>query len=62
MIVNFYHVIPNNRKFTRLIASRNIECIPQKGTFINFSGQTFVTDKVVLSINKSEYAVYMHRV
>lgn len=62
MIVNFYHAIPNNRKFTKLIAFRNIECVPQKGTFIEFSGQTFVVDKVVFNIDKSEYTVYMHRV
>lgn len=62
MIVNFYQVIPNNRKFTKLIAFRNIECIPQKGTFIEFSGQTFMVDKVIFNIDKSEYAVCMHRV
>ena len=62
MVVYLYHAIPNNRKFTKLIAFRNIECVPQKGTFIEFSGQTFVADKVVFNIDKGEYAVYMHRV
>ena len=62
MIVNFYHAVPNNRKFTKFIAFRNIGCIPQKGTVIEFSGQTFMADKVVFNIDKSEYAVYMHRV
>lgn len=62
MIVNFYYAIPNNRKFTKLIVFRNIECVPQKGTFIKFSGQAFIVDKVVFNIDNSEYAVYMHRV
>ena len=63
MIVNFYQaIIFNNRKFTKLVAFRTIECVPQRGTFIEFSGQTFVVDKVVFNIGKCEYAVYMHRV
>ena len=62
MIVNFYHTTPNSRKFTKLIAFRNIECIPQKGTFIEFSGQTFIVDKVIFNIDKSKYAVCMCRV
>lgn len=62
MIVNFYYTMHNSRKFTKLIAFRNIECIPQKGTLVEFSGQTFIVDKVIFNVDKSEYAVCMRRV
>lgn len=62
MIAKFYKKNGIEARNYKLIASKNIDCIPQKGTFIEFSGQTFVADKVVFNIDKSEYAVYMHRV
>lgn len=40
MIANFYKKNGIEARNYKLIASKNIDCIPQKGTFIMFSGAT----------------------
>lgn len=64
MIVNFYKKVGvewhRNHSY-KLIASKNIGCIPQKGTFITLSGQLFTIDRVCFDIDKCEYNLYIVR-
>lgn len=63
MIANFYKkngIEAHNYK--KLIASKNIDCIPQKGNLIVFSGQLFVIDKICFNLDKCEYNIYIVRV
>ena len=67
MIVNFYKVyncnkVHNSHNSKVLLASKNIDCIPQKGNLIVFSGQLFVIDKICFDIDKCEYNLYIVRV
>lgn len=62
MIVNFYKTSGYNSRNDTLIASKNIECVPFKGTYIKFSGQFFVVEKVWFDIDKCVYNVYIVRV
>lgn len=63
MIVNFYkQLIGEHIKEATLICSKNIECIPTIGIYVRYSNQYFKVIKVIFDIDKSEYAVYMHRV
>ena len=61
MIANFYKKNSIEARNCRLIASKNIDCIPQKGTFIKFSGRLFVVDRIYFDINKCEYNLYIIR-
>lgn len=63
MIANFYKkngIEVHNYK--KLIASKNIDCIPQKGNLIVFSGQLFVIDRICFNLDKCEYNIYIVRV
>ena len=63
MIANFYKkngIEAHNYK--KLIASKNIDCIPQKGNLVVFSGQLFVIDRICFDIDKCEYNIYIVRV
>lgn len=63
MIANFYKKNGiEARNYYKLIASKNIDCIPQKGNLIVFSGQLFVIDKICFDIDKCEYNLYIVRV
>lgn len=61
MIANFYHVVHYDYKHAKLIASKNLECIPEKGTFIMLSGQLFVINRAHLNLDKCEYNFYIVR-
>lgn len=64
MIVNFYKrtgVEWHRDHDYKLIASKNIECIPQKGTFIKFSGQLFTVDRIYFDMYTCEYNAYIIR-
>lgn len=63
MIVNFYKK-DTTKKHNNcyLIATRNIECIPQKEMLITFSGQLFIAHSVYFNIDTCEYNIYMTRV
>ena len=63
MIANFYKkngIEAHNYK--KLIASKNIDCIPHKGNLVVFSGQLFVIDRICFDIDKCEYNIYIVRV
>lgn len=62
MIANFYKKNGIEARNYKLIASKNIDCIPQKGTLIKFSGQMFSVDKVYFDVDKCEYNLYIIRV
>ena len=62
MIANFYKKNGIEARNYKLIASKNIDCIPQKGNLIAFSGQLFVIDKICFDIDKCEYNLYIVRV
>lgn len=61
MIANFYKKNGIEARNCKLIASKNIDCIPQKGTFIMFSGRLFVVDRIYFDIDKCEYNLYIIR-
>lgn len=62
MIANFYKKNGIEARNYKLIASKNIDCIPQKGILIKFSGQMFSVDKVYFDVDKCEYNLYIIRV
>ena len=61
MIANFYKKNDTETRNCRLITSKNIDCIPQKGTFIMFLGQLFIVDRICLDLDKCEYNLYIIR-
>lgn len=63
MIVNFYKVYNCNKVHNSkvLLASKNIEHVPQKGTLIRFSGQSFVVENISFDIDKCIYSIYVTR-
>lgn len=61
MIANFYKKNGTETRNHRLITSKNIDCIPQKGTFIMFLGQLFIVDRICLDLDKCEYNLYIIR-
>ena len=64
MIVNFYKRIGvewRRDQDYKVIASKNIECIPQKGTFIKLSGQLFIVDRIYFDMYTCEYSIYIIR-
>lgn len=63
MIANFYKTTGSNIKSaTALLTTKNIDCIPSKGTFVWLSGQKFIAEEVHFSIDLCEYSVYLSRV
>lgn len=61
MIVNFYRKTDTGLHGKKLVASKNIGCIPQKGMPVKFSGQCFCVDRIEFNINLCEYDIYMIR-
>ena len=61
MIANFYKKNGVEARNYKLIVSENIDYIPQKGTFIMFSGQLFTVDRIYFDIDKCEYNLYIIR-
>lgn len=61
MIVNFYRKTGTGLNDNKLVASKNISCIPQKGICVKFSGQCFYVDRVEFNIDLCEYNIYMIR-
>ena len=61
MIANFYKKNGTETRNYRLITSKNIDCIPQKGTFIMFSGQLFTVYRIYFDVDKCEYNLYITR-
>lgn len=62
MITNFYKTPGNNIKKATLLTTKNIDCIPSKGTFVWFSGQKFIVDEVYFNVDLCEYSLYLYRV
>ena len=61
MIANFYKKNGVEARNYKLIASKNIDCIPQKGTFIRLLGQSFIVDRIYFDVDKYEYNLYIIR-
>ena len=61
MIVNFYRKTGVGPHDNKLVASKNINCIPQKGIHVKFSGQCFYVDRIEFNIDLCEYNIYMIR-
>lgn len=67
MIVNFYRRTGFYRKTgtgfhdNELVASKNINSVPQKGMRVTFSGQRFYVDRIEFDIDLCEYNIYMIR-
>lgn len=61
MIANFYKKNGIKACNYKLIASKNIDCIPQKGTFIMFYGRLFAVDRIYFDVDKCEYNLYIIR-
>ena len=64
MIANFYKktgVEWHRNCSYKLIASKNIGCIPQKETLIMLSGQLFTIGRIYFDVDKCEYNLYIVR-
>lgn len=63
MIVEIYKKINTGkqRKYV-LITTKNIECVPQKDTFIQFSGQFFIVERVYFDAYTCKYCIYTKRI
>lgn len=59
MIVNFYKRNSKIANDYELLISKNIGSIPQKGTFIKYSGQIYMINGVYLNMDKGEYDIYV---
>lgn len=46
----------------KLIKSVNIDHIPELKTFVHYSGQTFIVDRIYFDLNSCSYNVYLARV
>lgn len=62
MITDFYKKSKTEIHGYELIASKNIDCIPQKGNFIVFSGQLFIIDRICFDVDKCKYNLYVIRI
>lgn len=62
MITKFYKVTKGSYKNPVLLASKNISCIPAKGTYIEFSGQVFIVENIVFNIDTLEYRIALTRI
>lgn len=61
MIVHFYRINHGDTRHKKLIASKNITFVPQRGCAVEMSGQKFVVDKVSFDLDICEYSVYIVR-
>lgn len=63
MIVEIYKKVNTGkqRKYV-LLTTKNIECAPQKDTFIQFSGQFFVVERVCFDADACKYCIYTKRI
>ena len=61
MVANFYKKNGIEARNYKLIASKNIDCIPKKGNLIMFSGQLFTVDRIYFDVDKCEYNLYIIR-
>lgn len=63
MIVEIYKKVNagKQRKYV-LFATKNIECVPQKDTFIQFSGQLFIVERVCFDADACKYYIYTKRI
>lgn len=62
MIVNFYKMRYGNYRNSELMDSKNIECVPQIGMLVIYSGRTFMVDRVCFNPENSYYDVYLAKV
>ena len=61
MIANFYKKNGIGARNCKLIFTKNIDYIPQKGTSVIFSGQLFTVDRIYFDVDKCEYNLYIIR-
>lgn len=61
MIVNFYKKKNLGIRSYKLVASKNVEYIPQKGTLITLFGQLSIVERVYFDMDKWEYNLYIRK-
>ena len=60
-LVKFYKVKHNDYRNGHLLATRNLDYVPHKGTYVEFSGQLFLIESVLLNLDAGEYVIAMTR-
>lgn len=59
--VKFYKVKHGDYRNKHLLATRNLDYVPHKGTYVEFSGQLFLIESVLLNLDMCEYIIAMTR-
>lgn len=63
MIVEIYKKVNTGKQCEYvLLTIKNIECVPQKGTFILFSGQLFIIERMCFDADNCKYYIYTKRI
>ena len=63
MIVEIYKKVNIGKQYKYvLLITKNIECVPQKNTFIQFSGQFFIVERVCYDVDNCKHYVYTKRI
>lgn len=63
MIVEIYKKVNTGKQLKYvLLTIKNIECVPQKDTFIQFSGQLFIVERVCFDADSYKYYIYTKRI
>lgn len=61
MLVKFYKIKHNDHRNRHLLATRNLNYVPHKGTYVKLSGQLFLIEDVLLNLDACEYEIAMTR-
>lgn len=63
MIAEIYKKINVGKQHKyELLTTKNIECVPQKDTFIVFSGQFFIIERICFDADSCKYYIYTKRI
>ena len=63
MIAEIYKKVNTGKQCKyALLTIKNIGCMPQKGTFIQFSGQLFIVERMCFDADSCKYYIYTKRI
>lgn len=62
MIARFYKIKNKDYRNSTPLRTLNIDCMPNKGTYVDFLGQIFIIENVIFNIDKCEYNIYIARI